>query len=63
VNAGQLRRVLPDWCLPEAPAWAVYPGRKLVPPKTRAFVDMLKAALARCDMARIPPSNLTQETP
>lgn len=52
VRDGQLRRVLPAWSLPEAPAWAVYPGRKLVPPKTRAFVDMLKAALKRCDAVR-----------
>jgi DNA-binding transcriptional LysR family regulator len=43
---GQLRRVLPDWCLPPHAAWAVFPGRKLMPAKTRVFIDMLQAALA-----------------
>lgn len=45
VRAGALRRVLPAWCLPSSTAWAVYPGRKLMPPKTRALVDMLQVAL------------------
>lgn len=48
VRAGALRRVLPGWNLPTSVAWAVYPGRKLMPPKTRAFVDMLKMALRSC---------------
>ncbi|HUX23857.1 MAG TPA: LysR substrate-binding domain-containing protein [Burkholderiales bacterium] len=45
VRAGTLRRVLPDWCLPAHTAWAVFPGRRLMPAKTRAFIDMLDAAL------------------
>lgn len=45
VKAGKLRRVLPDWSLPQDDAWAVYAGRKLLPSKTRAFIDMLQAAL------------------
>lgn len=48
VRAGALRRVLPDWHLPASTAWAVYPGRKLMPAKTRAFVDMLQVALRGC---------------
>ena len=44
-NAGRLRRVLPGWDLPRHTAWAVFPGRTLVPAKTRAFIDMLEAAL------------------
>jgi len=47
LRAGQLRRVLPNWCLPAHPAWAVFPGRRLMPAKTRAFIDMLEAALGR----------------
>lgn len=47
--ARHLTRVLPEWCLPPSPAWAVTPGRRLAPPKTRAFLDMLKAALAARD--------------
>jgi DNA-binding transcriptional LysR family regulator len=45
VRGGVLRRVLPNWHLPSSTAWAVYPGRKLMPAKTRAFVDMLQRAL------------------
>jgi DNA-binding transcriptional LysR family regulator len=46
VRRGELRRVLPDWCLPAHTAWAVFPGRRLMPAKTRAFIDMLETALA-----------------
>lgn len=46
VRRGALRRVLPDWCLPTHMAWAVFPGRKLMPAKTRVFIDMLQAALS-----------------
>ncbi len=45
VRQGTLRRVLPDWCLPTQTASAVFPGRKLMPAKTRVFIDMLQAAL------------------
>lgn len=46
VRQGKLQRVLPDWRLPSHPAWAVFPGRRLMPAKTRAFITMLQAALA-----------------
>ena len=46
VRSGALRRVLPEWCLPTNTAWAVFPGRRLMPAKTRAFIDMLEQALA-----------------
>ena len=46
VRRGALRRVLPDWCLPTHMAWAVFPGRKLMPAKTRVFIDMLQTALS-----------------
>ncbi|NRR29713.1 LysR family transcriptional regulator [Oxalobacteraceae bacterium] len=42
VKTGQLVRVLPDWSFPETAGWAVFPGRRLMPAKTRAFLDMLK---------------------
>lgn len=45
VRRGRLQRVLPEWCLPSHTVWAVFPGRKLMPTKTRAFVDMLAIAL------------------
>ncbi|MGZ8287554.1 MAG: LysR family transcriptional regulator [Telluria sp.] len=40
---GELVRVLPDWRLPVATGWAVFPGRRLMPAKTRAFLDMMEA--------------------
>jgi DNA-binding transcriptional LysR family regulator len=46
LQRGELRRVLPDWQLPPHAAWAVFPGRKLMPARTRVFIDMLQAALA-----------------
>jgi DNA-binding transcriptional LysR family regulator len=46
LQRGELRRVLPEWCLPSHAAWAVFPGRKLMPSKTRVFIDMLQAALS-----------------
>jgi DNA-binding transcriptional LysR family regulator len=45
VRKGLLQRVLPQWRPPAATAWAVFPGRKLMPTKTRAFIDMLRIAL------------------
>ncbi len=45
VARGDLVRILPDWCLPSAPAWAVFPGRRLMPAKTRVFLDMLAEEL------------------
>lgn len=41
VERGELVRVLPDWDLPEVTGWAVFPGRRLMPAKTRAFLDMM----------------------
>ncbi|MCX7170328.1 MAG: LysR family transcriptional regulator [Proteobacteria bacterium] len=46
VHRGELRRVMSDWNIPSHTAWAVFPGRRLMPAKTRAFIDMLEAALA-----------------
>jgi len=58
VRSGELRRVLPDWHLPAHPAWAVFPGRRLMPAKTRAFLDMLKTSLAGSPgNAARPPAN------
>ena len=41
VRRGELVRVLPEWDMPVATGWAVFPGRRLMPAKTRAFLDML----------------------
>lgn len=42
---GELVRVLPDWHLEPVNIWAVYPGRRLLPSRTRVFLDMLEAWL------------------
>jgi len=41
VRRGELIQVLPDWRLPPVPAWAVFPGRRLMPARTRVFIDAL----------------------
>jgi DNA-binding transcriptional LysR family regulator len=46
VRAGRLQRVLPEWHSPVDTAWVVFPGRRLMAAKTRAFIDMLDGALS-----------------
>lgn len=48
VRTGELVRLLPDWRSPPAAAWAVFPERRLMPAKTRAFIELLAEALAPC---------------
>ena len=48
---GELQRILPGWCLPDAQCWAVFPGRRLMPAKTRAFIDMLARTMSTCSEA------------
>ena len=43
VETGRLVRVLADWHAPPASVWCILPGRRLLPARTRVFVDMLKA--------------------
>jgi DNA-binding transcriptional LysR family regulator len=45
LQQGQLVRILPEWCLPAVPAWAVFPERRLMPAKTRVFLDQLEQVL------------------
>lgn len=48
---GALVRVLPGWEMPRATAWAVFPGRRLMPAKTWVLIEMLAARLQRCEEA------------
>ncbi|MES2759758.1 MAG: LysR family transcriptional regulator [Pseudomonadota bacterium] len=50
LEKGELVRVLPEWDLPTVTGWAVFPGRRLMPAKTRAFLDMMEVLC--CDDAR-----------
>lgn len=43
LHRGELVPVLPDWHLPPVDAWAVFPGRRLMPARTRAFLDQVAA--------------------
>lgn len=45
VANGTLVPVLPDWSLPTVTAWCVMPGRRLLPERTRAFVELFKQVL------------------
>lgn len=47
VRDGTLVRLFPEWQAPPAAAWAVYPGRRLMPARTRLFVEMLVSEAAR----------------
>jgi DNA-binding transcriptional LysR family regulator len=42
LEKGELVRVLPEWEMPTATGWAVFPGRRLMPAKTRVFLDMME---------------------
>lgn len=44
VKAGLLTCILPDWSTTEASFHVVYPTRRLLPPKTRVFIEHLRAA-------------------
>lgn len=46
VERGELVPVLPDWRSPPLPVWAVFPGRRLMPARTRAFLDALVEAFS-----------------
>jgi DNA-binding transcriptional LysR family regulator len=43
LQRGELVQVLPDWRAPSVSAWAVYQGRRLMPARTRVFLDALTA--------------------
>jgi DNA-binding transcriptional LysR family regulator len=62
MRSGELVRVLPDWSLPPAPAWAVFPGRRLMPSRTRVFPDALEAEFSgpRCQAKAAEVEQMTR---
>jgi DNA-binding transcriptional LysR family regulator len=56
VESGELVKVLPDWTPPCADAWAVFPGRRLMPARTRVFLDALQVEFSspECQRASAP---------
>ncbi len=51
VDRGELMRVLPHWCAEPSTCWAVFPQRRLMPLRTRLFLDAMAAELAPFDQA------------
>ena len=49
VTSGELVPVLPAWSMPTIDCWAVFPERKLMPLKTRVFIEAMGAVLAKCE--------------
>lgn len=47
LHDGSLIRILPDWHSPEFDAWAVFPGRRLMPARTRVFIDAMLEEFAQ----------------
>lgn len=54
VRSGELVQVLGDWDLPTVTAWVVFPSRRLMPARTRAFLDALEAkfSVAKCSQIK-----------
>ena len=54
LREGVLVPVLPTWILPVNTAWAVFPGRRLMPRRTRVFLDAMEQYFSRsgCDARR-----------
>jgi DNA-binding transcriptional LysR family regulator len=48
VELGRLRRLLPEWKLPGSSCWAVFPERRLMPLRTRVFLEAMSALLESC---------------
>ncbi len=41
LRSGELMRLLPDWYQDAGAVWLYYPSKKLLPPKTRVFIDFV----------------------
>lgn len=48
LRLGRLQRLLPDWRLPGSVCWAVFPERRLMPLRTRVFLEAMSAMLEAC---------------
>lgn len=52
LESGALVRLLPGWCADNGPIALYYPNRKLLPPKTRVFIDFIVDAFQAKGLAR-----------
>lgn len=46
LSEGRLQRLLPDWQMPGVTLWCLTPGRRLLPARTQAFIELLRVMLA-----------------
>jgi DNA-binding transcriptional LysR family regulator len=53
VRSGELVPVLEEWQAPSVDAWAVFPGRRLMPARTRVFLDALEAKFSGAECRAI----------
>jgi len=53
VRSGELVPVLPDWSLPDVTAWAVFPGRRLMPARTRVLLEAMAAQFSGSECRRV----------
>jgi DNA-binding transcriptional LysR family regulator len=58
VRSGELSQLMADWNTPPAVAWAVFPGRRLMPTRTRVFLDAIQAEFSgpRCQQKQAEAS-------
>ena len=65
MRSGELVPVLPDWSLPPVAAWAVFPGRRLMPARTRVFLDALQAEFSgpRCQAEQAKVAAAKRDAP
>lgn len=64
IGAGRLIRVLPEYVRGQNPIHAVYPSRRLLTPKVRAFIDFASECLGRIDGGDSPkpePANPVEQ--
>lgn len=45
MKEGTLIRILPEWSLPSDTVWGVTPGRRLLPTRTQAFIDLFRQTM------------------
>ena len=56
VSDNRLVQILGDWNLPTVTAWAVFPGRRLMPARTRVFLDAMLAEFAGPECQKVMAS-------
>ncbi|MBB6163696.1 DNA-binding transcriptional LysR family regulator [Rhizobium wenxiniae] len=65
LSSGQLSSLLEEWCPPYPGIYLYYPGRRLLPPGLKAFIDVLKVSglsKREPDSAPIRPSGIDQNS-